>query len=154
MKDTSNMKFTVYDYIFYIFIISLLLVALIIPIKESISCVNKNCKIKDYSILATTTNYYNLSDITLETRISRSYRSGRISLIPISKCSYSSLGKAEDDMYKLKNQDNVVSKHISISTLGCLGILIFLFWIVLSKKKFTKYIIIALSIRLLYLLIV
>ena len=147
-------KINVYDYILPIIIIILIIVPLIIPIKESISCVNKNCKIKDYSILATTTNHYNLSNITLDTKISRSYRYSSISLTPISKCSYSNLDKAEDDKYKLNNQDNVVSKHASISTLGFLGLGIFLLWAFFYEKKYTKYILIALFVRLLYILIV
>jgi len=166
MTDTSKKKLNLFDYIFLILCIILFIifsiifsVPLIFPIKESISCVNKNCEIKDYSFLYTTVSRYNLSDVHLG--IQTDFRPASILLTPISKCSYSILYKAEDDIDKLTSQDNVVTKHVSSQMLVWLGIEIYLLlqiylvWRkVFRKEKFTKYIIIAIMLRLLYILII
>ena len=154
MDNSSDTKYNSFDYILLLFFAVILLIALFVPIKETISCKNGNCNVRDYSIVMTTNKSYDLSNITLEIEVNRTPRAGNISLSPISGCSYSGMGKAEDDMYRLNKGSDVVLKHASISDLAFLVIALLLFCGCLPNKKFTKYFILSLVIRLAYLLLI
>ena len=150
----KNIKLSFGNLFLILVFLILCILPFVTPIKETISCKNSNCHVKDYSILYTNTKFYDLSNITLETRINRTYRYGRISLLPISKCNYSSIGKAENDMFMLEQKKDVVLKHASISDIAFLTLILFLFYVFFEKKKFFKYGLFAVLARTIYILLI
>lgn len=162
-KYNFNKKEFDFQFILSILISVLFLLALLLlPAKEIISCKNKICSVKDYSILITYNRAYDLNNIILYSDIGRSGRGRKFwnsyYLRPISKCAYFSENRANKDKFLLENNDSVYLKHISRDS-----IFLFIFFniiaficIFLNKKLliYYKYFLLLFLIRLIYILVI
>lgn len=135
--------------------IAMLLFSLFAPLKETISCENRKCTIKDYSVLRTYTSFFDLSNAKLKIRHQRSRGFDDIELLPVSKCGYSSVSKAENDKYILERNDNAVLKHACIGGIFSAAVFLFLFLLVCTMaSKYCLFLAAAVVIRFLYILLV
>lgn len=160
----ENRKITTIDIIALILLLGLLMFLSLIPFKETISCNNNNCHVRDYSILKTNNANFDLSHIKLyiDQHIMHSvkFSHSEFFIKPISECPYINVERVEKDKEMIESTDNIVLKHIS-------GLYIFTFLFILfytffyykylftyTQKKYVKYLMWAVLIRLLYILII
>ena len=161
-----------YDFKFLAIVIALFLIPLLLPTKETMSCNNRFCSIKDYSILITYNRSYDLNKhssnilyISNRRKDVDYYLADGVSKIgpsfylhPISKCDYYSYDRASRDKYMLENYENVYLQHISKNQmiLFIITYAIAFYCLYFNKKlfKYYMYFLLLLSLRLIYILII